>query len=323
MGAHTGSEATGSQRALAVVLGLTLAYVLAAVVGSLLTHSLALLADAGHQFTDALGVGMALAAVWFAKRPATAARTYGFYRAEILAALVNSVIPFGIAAYILYEAWGHLRNPGPIHSLPMLGVAAAGLLINLTGVLLLRRGAAANLNMQGAFLDALADSLGALGVIAAALVILLTGWRWIDPIVSVAIGLFILPRAWHLLTSVADVLLEATPKDLNLRQIEQAMDEVPGVRAVHEFHLWTIASGFVAMSAHVESNGRASADVLHDLQSMLQARFDIEHATLQVEGPGHAGDGICCTIDPRCLVVGDAGPLPAVSGHDSHRHNSS
>jgi cobalt-zinc-cadmium efflux system protein len=314
---HGGSAAARNQRALAIVLGLTSVYVLAEVLGGLVTGSLALLADAGHTLTDVLGMAMALAAIWFAKRPATASRTYGFYRAEVLAALVNSIIPFGIAAYILYEAWHRLYAPLEIHSLPMLGVAFAGVVINLIGVRLLQSGAAESLNLRAAFLEVLADLIGSAGVIVAALVILLTGWKPADLIISVAIGLFILPRTWHLLIGVVDVLLEATPKGVRLDQIEASMSSVPGVSAVHELHVWTITSGFVAMSAHVETDGRESSDTLHDLQRMLQTRFNIEHATLQIERPGHIADGVCCTIDPRCVVLGPSRLLRPLGSHKS------
>jgi cobalt-zinc-cadmium efflux system protein len=295
---------TTNQRRLSVVLGLTAAYVIAEVVGGVLTHSLALVADAGHTLTDVLGLGMALAAIWFARRPASAARTYGFYRTEMLAALFNSILPFGIAAYILYEAWQRLHAPPEVHGVPMMLVASVGVVINLIGVRLLHAGAGQSLNMHGAFLEVVADLVGAVAVIVAGIVILLTGWRLADPIVSIGIALFILPRAWRLLSSVVDVLLEAAPSGINLGELESAMRAIDGVVALHELHVWTITSGFVAMSAHVEIDERPSSDVLHDLQALLRTRFGIEHATLQVERPGHTGDGVCCTVDPRCLVVG-------------------
>jgi cobalt-zinc-cadmium efflux system protein len=302
--AHAGSAAAEHQRQLATVLALTAAFVIVEVAGGLLTGSLALVADAAHTLTDVLGMAMALAAIWFAKRPATAARTYGFYRAEILAALANSIVPFGIAAFILLEAWHRFHAPPHVDSLPMLGVAVVGLVVNVIAARLLAGGAQQSLNLRGAFLEVVADLAGAAGVIVAAVVILTTGWRWADPLVSVAIALFILPRTWGLLTNVVNVLLEATPKGIRLDELESAMCAVPGVSAVHELHVWTITSGFVAMSGHVEADARASSEVLHELQILLRARFGIEHATLQVERPGHSGDGICCTIDPRCLVVG-------------------
>ena len=303
-GAAAGSAAGKSQRALLVVLGLTAAYTLAEVAGGLLTNSLALLADAGHMLTDVLGLAMALAAIRFAQRPATPAKTYGFYRAEILAALVNGVVLFGIAAYILYEAWRRFQRPAEVASLPMLAVAVGGLVVNLIGARLLHGGAGESLNVRGAFLEVLSDLAASLGVIAAAAIIAVTGWWQADPLISVGIGLFILPRTWRLLKGALDVLLEAAPAEMQVEQVQAAMEGVPGVRSVHDLHIWTITSGFVAMSGHVEAAGRRSAEVLHDLRVVLRDRFGIEHATLQVEQGEHADDGACCVTDPRCLVVG-------------------
>ena len=302
---RTTSTAGQNLGALTVVLGLTTAYMLAEVAGGLFTNSLALLADAGHMLTDVLGLGMALAAIKFSQRPATPRNTYGFYRTEVLAALVNCMILFGVAAYILYEAWQRFQEPPEIKTTPMLVIAIGGLLVNLISARLLHRGSEESLNVRGAFLEVVSDLLGSLGVIVAALVIALTGWWQADPLVSVVIGLFILPRTWHLLKSVLDVLLEAAPPDMQVEVIQAAIGEVPGVVSVHDLHVWTITSGFVAMSGHVEARERPSADVLHEVQKLLRDRFGIEHATLQVESSEHADDGACCSADPRCLVVGD------------------
>jgi cobalt-zinc-cadmium efflux system protein len=288
------------RRTLVLVLGLSAAYLAAEVVGGLLTGSLALLADAGHLLTDVLGLSMALLAVWFAQRPATATRTYGFHRAEILAAVGNSLLLFGIAAFIFYEAWQRLRQPTEIDSLPVLVVGFGGLLVNLIALRLLHRGAGLSLNLRGAYLEVLSDLLGSVGVMLSAGLIALTGWWQADPLVSIAIALFILPRAWSLLRAGLDVLLEATPAGLDLAEVQRAVLALPGVKDVHDLHVWTITSGFVAMSAHVQAEGRRSADVLHDLRLLLRRRFNIEHTTLQVEAADHADDGACCVIDPRC-----------------------
>jgi len=314
-GAGRAASSAGAkhQSRLLLVLGLTATYVLAEVAGGLYTHSLALLADAGHLATDALGLAMALAAIRFAQRPATPAKTYGFYRAEILAALINGVALLGVAAYILVEAWQRLRQPAGVDALPMLVVACGGLLVTLTGVALLHAGAEESLNVKGAFLEVLSDLLGAVGTIAAALILLLNGWPLADPLVSVVIALFILPRAWGLLKSVVDVLLEAAPAGTDVPAIETALRSVPGVAATHDLHVWTITSGFVAMSGHLQTRGRPSADVLHDAQRLLKEHFKIEHATLQVEQGNHAQDGACCTVDPRCLAVGPARSIVASS----------
>ncbi len=297
------SASGGAEARLLAVLGLTLAYLVAQVVGGLLTGSLALLADAGHMLTDAFGLGMAVAALRFARRPATSTNTYGFYRTEILAALANGVVLLLVAAFILVEAWSRLRDPSEVKALPMLVVALGGLAVTLIGVRLLHEGAADSLNLRGAFLEVLGDLFGAVGAVVAALVILATGWTLADPLVSALIGLLIIPRAFGLLKNVIDVLLEAAPKNIDLRELEQAILSVPGVVSVHDLHVWTITSGFVAMSGHVQANGRGSADVLHDVRVLLHDRFGIEHVTLQVEAAGHDDAWACCTLDPRCFVL--------------------
>jgi cobalt-zinc-cadmium efflux system protein len=291
------------ERRLLVVLSLTLVYLVVQVSGGILTGSLALLADAGHMLTDAFGLGMAIAAIRFARRPATSVNTYGFYRAEILAALVNAVLLLAVAAWILVEAWSRLRDPSSVNAAPMLVVAIGGLAVTLCGVWLLHGGAADSLNVRGAFLEVLGDLFGAVGTIVAAVAILVTGWTPIDPLISALIGILIIPRALGLLKNVVDVLLESAPRDLDLRQVESAMLGVDGAASVHDLHLWTITSGFVAMSGHVTAGGRASADVLHDLRVVLRDRFGIEHVTLQVEPIEHADAWACCELDPRCFAL--------------------
>jgi cobalt-zinc-cadmium efflux system protein len=292
---------------------------LAEVVGGLLTGSLALLADSGHMLGDVLGLAMAVAAIRFTRRPATAGKTYGFYRAEILAALVNSIALIVVAAWILFAAWQRLNEssellPRHVEALPMLVVASGGLVVTLIAVALLHGGAQHSLNVRGAFLEMLGDLLGSIGTIIAALIILQTGWTQVDALISALIGVLIVPRAWGLLRSVVDVLLESTPRHLDMRQIEGAMRAVPGVESAHDVHLWSISSGFDAMSGHVRANGRPSDEVLHDLVSMLRRRFGIEHVTLQVESADHADDGACCVADPRCFVS-KAVRMPATAEH--------
>jgi cobalt-zinc-cadmium efflux system protein len=300
------SHASESERRLLIVLVMTGLYMLAEVVGGLVTGSLALLADSGHMLGDVLGLAMAVAAIRFARRPATAGKTYGFYRAEILAALVNSIALIVVAGWILYAAWQRLNDTsvaGPrVDAVPMLAVASGGLIVTLVAVALLRGGAQKSLNVRGAFLEVLGDLLGSVGTIVAALIILKTGWTAADALISALIGVFIIPRAWGLLRSVVDVLLESTPRHLDMREIEAAMLAIPGVESVHDLHVWSITSGFDAMSGHVRANGRSSEEVLHDLVSTLRDRFGIEHITLQVEAADHADDGACCVADPRCFV---------------------
>src|SRR5712691_5013439 len=312
------SHAADSERRLLIVLVITATYMLAEIVGGLVTGSLALLADSGHMLGDVLGLAMAVAAIRFARRPATAGKTYGFYRAEILAALVNSILLIVVAAWILYAAWQRLNESSDllprVEALPMLVVASGGLVVTLIAVALLHSGADQSLNVRGAFLEMLGDLLGSVGTIVAALIILQTGWTPVDALISALIGVFIIPRAWGLLRSVVDVLLESTPRHLDMRQIEAAMRAIPGVESVHDMHLWSITSGFDAMSGHVRANGRSSEEVLHDLVSMLRGRFGIEHVTLQVEAADHADDGACCVADPRCFVP-TAVRMPATAEH--------
>ncbi|MCA1643927.1 MAG: cation diffusion facilitator family transporter [Chloroflexi bacterium] len=311
------SRATQNERRLLIVLVMTGLYMLAEVVGGILTGSLALLADSGHMLGDVLGLAMAVAAIRFARRPATAGKTYGFYRAEILAALVNSIALLVVAGWILYVAWQRLNDPSAearVEALPMLVVASGGLIVTLAAVALLHGGAEKSLNVRGAFLEMVGDLLGSVGAIIAALIILKTGWTAVDALISALIGALIMPRAWALLRSVVDVLLESTPRHLDMRQIEAAMRAIAGVESVHDLHLWSITSGFDAMSGHVRANARSSDEVLHELVTMLRDRFGIAHITLQVEAADHADDGACCVADPRCFVP-TAVRMPATAEH--------
>ena len=253
----------------------------------MLTNSLALLADAAHMLTDVFGLGLALFAIWISQRPANAAKTYGYYRVEILAALANALVLFWVSFYILYEAYRRFQEPPAVNSLPMLAVAVVGLGVNLFGIYNLRRGSKESLNVQGAFLEVVSDTLGSLGVIAAGLIMYFTGWYYADPIFSVLIGLFILPRTWGLMMQTINVLLEGTPAHINLKAVEEAMRSVPGVAAVHDLHVWTITSGMDAMSAHVVLAGEQpleeSQKILELLNAHLKDSFGMAHTTIQVE----------------------------------------
>lgn len=272
------------RRRLLLVLGLTTTYMVAEVIGGLVTGSLALIADAAHMLTDVFGLALALFAIWFAGRPATPERTYGYYRAEILAALANALVLFGISAYILYEAWRRFQAPPEVESGPMLAVATVGLVVNLAGAWLLRGASGESLNLRGAYLEVISDLLGSLGVIIAGVIMLLTGWYYADPLFSVIIGLFILPRTWNLLREAVGVLLEGTPARINLAEVRAAMTAVPGVASVHDLHVWSITSGLDAMSAHVVLDGTAArAATLAALNAALKDRFQIEHTTIQLE----------------------------------------
>lgn len=288
---HTHSAAAKNKRRLELVLALTAAYMVAEFIAGWLTQSLALIADAGHMLTDVAASALALFAIRMAERPATPERTYGYYRMEILAALVNGVVLIGIAFYILYEAYGRFRNPAEVASGPMLVVAVGGLLINLLGLRLLHAAAKESLNMKGAYLELLSDMLASVAVIAAAIVMLTTGWYYADPIISAGIAVFILPRTWMLLRDAVGVLLEGTPADVNVAALREAIADVHGVAGVHDLHVWSLTSGVNAMSVHAVLGDHAlHDDVLAAVQKRVSAEFNIHHATVQVECEGCAFD---------------------------------
>jgi len=279
------------QRRLVVVLALTALVLVVQAVGSLWTGSLALLADAGHMLTDVVGLGLALFAMKVAERPPTAERTYGYHRVEILAALVNGAVLVGIAFFILYEAAERFRDPPEVASGAMLALGVLGLSANLAGVVLLRSSSARSLNLRGAYYEVLSDLLSSLGVIAAALVMWTTGWYYADPIVSAAIGLFILPRTWSLLREAVHVLLEGTPAHIELAAVRRAIEGVPGVDCVHDLHVWTLTSHSHVLTAHaVLVPGASDAEVLGAIRETITARFEIGHVTIQVERQGCEGD---------------------------------
>lgn len=286
---HSHTPAGKNKKRLAIVLALTTAYLIAEVVGGLLTHSLALLADAGHMLTDVTGLGLALLAIQFAERPATPERTYGFYRVEILAALTNAVVLIGISIYILYEAYQRFRNPPEVQSGVMLGVALVGLMVNIVGIYLLRAASEESLNMKGAYFEVMSDMLTSIGVIIAAIIMLTTGWYYADPLLSAGIGLFILPRTWLLLRDAVGVLLEGTPTDINLTTLREAIGNVTGVAEVHDLHVWSLTSGVNAMSVHaVLADHGLHDEVLAAVQKRVTSDFKIAHATIQVECKGCA-----------------------------------
>ncbi len=278
--------------ALTAVLGLSTLIAVAEVVGGIVTGSLVLLADAAHMAADAAGVGLSLLAVYFAARPATTRRTFGYARAEILAAVVNAVLLFGMAAFIFTEAIRRLMSPSAVHSglVVMFGVIA--LAANGASLWLLRRGQAESLNLRGAFLEVASDAIGAAAVIVTGIVIAVTGFTQADPIASLAVGGLILPRTWRLLREAIDVLLEASPRGIDLTEVRRHMTELGGVRGVHELHAWTITSGLPVLSAHVVVDAEILADgrsgvVLDRLQGCLRGHFDVEHSTFQLELEGH------------------------------------
>ncbi|MEZ0239897.1 MAG: cation diffusion facilitator family transporter [Chloroflexota bacterium] len=266
------------------VFVLTAAVLVIEIVGSYLTDSLALLADAGHLLTDTVGIGLALGAIWFAGRPPTEARTFGYLRLEILAAVANAVLLLGIAVIVVVEAIRRLAEPPDILAGPMLVIALIGAVANLIGAMLLHAPASDSLNMRGAYLEVLSDLLGSIAVVVAAIVILLTGWTPIDALASLAIGALILPRTLRLLREAVDVLLEASPKGLDIDDVRRHILDAPGVADVHDLHAWTITSGLNVVSAHVVIEPEADPPaVLDELCRCLSGDFDIEHSTFQLE----------------------------------------
>jgi cobalt-zinc-cadmium efflux system protein len=276
-----------SRRRLGLVLGLTITLLLVEGLAGFLTRSLALLADAAHMLADVAALALGLIAMRFAERPATPQRTFGFYRVEILAALANAVVLIVLSGLILFEAIERLRAPADVKTIPMLLVAIVGLGVNLASMRLLKKGAEGSLNLRAAYLEVFSDALTSLGVILAALTILVTGWSRADALVSGVIALFILPRTWLLLRDAVAILLEGTPAHLSLPSIRDTLLKVPGVVGVHDLHVWSLTSGVHSMSAHVvRAEGSTHDDVLARVRETVFADFTISHVTLQVESSG-------------------------------------
>jgi len=278
---------SGSRRALTITLALTSFYVVAEVVGGLLTGSLALIADAAHMLSDSLSIAVALAAVWLAGKPATVTRTFGYKRAEILAALFNGVSLVAVSIWIFIEAGRRLGDPPEVLGGPLLAIAIGGLLVNVAAAWILHRGGDDSLNVSAALRHVIADLLGSVGVIVAALLILLTGWELADPLVSILIGVLVLVSSWGVLRDSVQILLEASPRGIDVPEVGRAMVETEGVVEVHDLHVWTITSGFSALAAHVLVEQATDChDKRRELERVLHDRFGLEHTTLQVD---HAG----------------------------------
>jgi cobalt-zinc-cadmium efflux system protein len=280
----SGSAAGRNKSRLAWALALTLTYMFAEVVGGLLTGSLALLADAAHMVTDAGGLALSLLAIHYAAKPPTPDKSFGYMRFEILAALANAVVLLGVTAYILYEAYRRFVEPTEILGWPMMLVALVGLGVNLVSMKLLASGSSESLNVKGAYFEVLSDMLGSIGVIVAALVVMGTGWRWVDPLVGAGIGLFIVPRTWRLLNEAIHILLEGTPPGIDLAVVTNSLGDIPGVQRVYDLHVWTLTSGFDAMSAHlVVADVSQGVQIIRAARVLMKERFGIEHVTLQIE----------------------------------------
>ncbi|HEU4543994.1 MAG TPA: cation diffusion facilitator family transporter [Jiangellaceae bacterium] len=293
---HSHSDGTAAyryRRRMVAVLCIIGAIAVVQVVGAALSGSLALLADAGHGLTDGIGVALALLATIAGARPPSDRRTFGFQRLEILAALANGLVVGVVAVLILISAVRRLIEPAEIESGVMLAAAAVGLAGNVVSLFVLRHGQRESLNVRGAYLEVLGDTLSSAAVIAAALIIIASGWTRVDAIASILIGVMILPRAWMLLGDVVHVLLEATPKDIELADVRRHILDAPAVVDVHDLHVWTITSGVPVVSAHVVVDELVLAEhgygpMLDGLQRCLAGHFDIEHSTFQIEPRGHA-----------------------------------
>ena len=282
---HAGhSHGSADKRALAIVLALTAGFMVAEVIGGLLTGSLALLADAGHMLSDAASLAVALFAAWLAGRPATPSRSFGFRRAEILAALFNGLTLVAISIWIFVEAFRRFSDPPEVMGGLMLAIAVLGLLVNVAGAFILSRSEGESLNVEGALRHVLADIMGSIGAIVAAIVIILTGWRYADPLISALIGLLILASSWKLLRDSVTILLEATPRGIDADAVGRKMVGVEGINEVHDLHIWTITSGFPALAAHVlVGNNENCHEKRRELEDLLEHEFGIDHTTLQVD----------------------------------------
>ena len=293
-GDHSHGMRSGAryQGRLWLVFGLVVVFMVVEIVVGILSGSLALLSDAGHMATDALGLGMALAAIVAANRAGSGSgRTFGLYRTEILAALANAVLLFGVAIYVLWEAIQRLREPVEIIAGPMLVAATLGLIVNIVGWWLLREGAEESLNVEGAYLEVLADLVGSIGVLLAAGIIFFTDWTWVDPLIGAAIGLFILPRAWKLGRRAVRILIQAAPDDFDLAGLEADLGAIDGVSGVHDLHVWTLTSDMLVASVHLTSRDDP-ASVLTAAKELVDEVYGISHATLQIEAP----DAQCAEI---------------------------
>lgn len=291
----TGTLSAAYRRPLFIAFALTFVYMVAEVVGGFAIGSLALLSDATHMGTDMLGLGMALAAVVLAQRKGSPHRTYGAYRLEVLAALANGVLLFAVAGWILFEAVQRWSDPPSVVGWQLGLVAAGGLLVNVVSFRLLRSGAKESINVKGAYVEVLGDLLGSIGVIVGALLISVTGWRYVDPILAVAVGAFIVPRTFGLMRQALRILMEAAPRGVDVAELEQKLADLPDVVATHDVHVWTITSGLDAATGHlVVANNAAGPRALAAATTLLHEDYGISHVTFQTETGEHADPSQPC-----------------------------
>lgn len=271
-------------RPLALALGITSFYFVVEVFGGILTNSLALLSDAGHMFSDIVALGLSLFAFQISRRPATTKRTYGYYRAEILASLANGLLLWLIVGVIFHEAYQRFLKPPEVQSLGMLVIAIVGLAVNIISGFILYQSHRENLNVHGAFLHVVGDALGSVGAIVAGLIMLQTGWYLADSIVSFLIGSLILYTSWGLIKEAADILMQSVPRGIILDEVQQGLEGVNGVLKIHDLHVWAVTSGVFTLSAHAVINGeRNFHQVLSEMEQILTKKFAIHHTTIQLE----------------------------------------
>ncbi len=285
-----------NKRGLTAAFIITFVIMIAEVIGGLVSNSLALLSDAGHMFTDTFALGLSLWAIKMAQKPATHHKTFGYHRLEILAALANGILLILISIWIFYEAYQRFFNPPEIKSGLMLVVAMTGLIGNIIGISILQRSSQDNLNVRGAFLHMLGDTLSSVGVIIGGVFIAFTGWKMIDPIVSILINGFIIHSAFQLIFESGEVLLEAVPRGLTLQEVVTEVTKVPGVRDLHDLHIWTITSGLHALSGHIlidDQKISTGTTILQEVKEVLEHKFGITHTTLQLESE-NCGESLVC-----------------------------
>jgi cobalt-zinc-cadmium efflux system protein len=295
---HT-EDRGGASRPLRITLVVVIIVMVAEIIGGLLSNSLALLGDAGHMLTDALAIGLSLFAIAVARRPATARHTFGYHRTEIMAALANGVVLILVSISIFYEAYRRFSTEPTINSPIMLTVAVIGLVANIIGMLVLRRSSKGSLNIRAAFWHIIGDTLSSVGVIIAGIIIVFTGWTFVDPILACVIGVVILWGAFRIVKEAGDVLLESVPAGIKLAEVENAVTQIPGVVNTHDVHIWTITSGIYAMSAHVKVDDlmvSQSNELIVQINDLLEHRFNITHATLQLECDACSSEGGTCSL---------------------------
>jgi cobalt-zinc-cadmium efflux system protein len=323
---HDHHHALGAQNEtrLWIVLTLTCGFLIAEILGGLWSHSLALLSDAAHVSTDAAAVAIAIVAIRVGRRPADDQRTYGYYRFEILGVILNALLLFAVAIYILYEAYLRLSKPLELHSVGMMFVACLGLVVNLMCMKIITSGQDDSLNMKAAYLEVLADMVGSAGVIVGAVIIYFTHWEWVDSIVAIGIGLWVLPRTWHLCKQSVHILLEGVPEGLNVKSIREALMTIEGVQSTHDLHVWSLTINKVSLTVHLVCPERAMQDVLEDAMDVLAKRFSIYHVAIQCE------EHRCAMSRPEVEHYEEAevsahdythiDSLPTDPTHHSHRH---